>query len=212
MRVLLIEDHPIVRAGCRRLLEQLPAVEIVEASAGAEGLRINAASLPDTIILDLNLPDASGLSLVRELLAANPAARIVVFSMYEDPALVQSAIDAGAMAFVAKSDNPEALIEAIEKVVVGEMHLGAVVARKLALMNLQPPNGPLQGLTAREREALRLLADGRTLAEIAEQMSISYRSAANLVSQLKGKLGVSSNAALIRLAVEHLPSGSRYLS
>ena len=148
--------------------------------------------------------NASGLSLLRELLAANPAARIVVFSMYEDPVLVQSAIDAGAMAFVTKSDNPEALVEAIEKVVAGEMHLGAVVARKLALMNLQPPTGPLQELTAREREGLRLLAGG-TLAEIAEQMSISYRSAANLVSQLKVKLGVSSNAALIRLALEHLP-------
>ena len=154
MRVLLIEDHPIVRAGCRRLLEQLPAIEIVEASTGAEGLRINAASPPDMIILDLNLPDTSGLSLVRELLAANSAARIVVFSMYEDPTLVQTAIDAGAMAFVTKSDNPEALIEAIEKVIAGEMHLGAVVARKLALMNLQPPTGRLQGLTAREREAL----------------------------------------------------------
>lgn len=209
MRVLLIEDHPIVRAGCRRLLEQLPAIEILEASTGAEGLRVNTASRPETIILDLNLPDASGLSLLRDLLAANAAARVVVFSMYEDPALVRSAIEAGARGFVTKNDNPEALVEAVQKVAAGEMHLGAVVARKLALMNLQPAKGPLHSLTAREREALSLLAEGRTLAQIGEQMSISYRSAANLISQLKTKLGASSTAAVIRLALEHMPTMHR---
>lgn len=207
MRLLLIEDHPIVRSGVRRMLRE-HASEIQEAGTAAEGLALFATMRPDIVLLDLNLPDMGGLDVLQRLRAAQPAQLVIVFSMYEDPGFVRRAIDLGARGYVTKGDAPDALADAVRAVMAGELYLGAVAAKKLALANLRASPGRFAALTAREQETLRLLGDGQSVGEIADRLSVSYRTAASAVAQLRGKLAVASTAALIKLAVEARRDGS----
>lgn len=207
MRLLLIEDHPIVRSGVRRMLRE-HASEIQEAGTAAEGLALFATMRPDIVLLDLNLPDMGGLDVLQRLRATQPAQLVIVFSMYEDPGFVRRAIDLGARGYVTKGDAPDALADAVRAVMAGELYLGAVAAKKLALANLRASPGRFAALTAREQETLRLLGDGQSVGEIADRLSVSYRTAASAVAQLRGKLAVASTAALIKLAVEARRDGS----
>jgi len=207
MLVLLIEDHPIVRAGCRRVLAGRERLDIVEASNAADGLHMAREHRPDVIVLDLNLPDASGLDLLREL-SREREAKILVFSMYEDPAFVARALESGAAGYLTKNDDPDTLLDAIERVTRGEVHLGHTVAQKLALMHLRPDEDPLRDLSPRERQVLDLLGAGCSLSDIAARLDISYRTVANISSQLKSKLRVPNAAALIKLAVEQRRAGA----
>jgi two-component system, NarL family, invasion response regulator UvrY len=199
MKVLLIEDHPIVREGCRRLLQVRPGLEVIEASNAAEGLSA-AADAPDVVVLDLNLPDMRGLDLLTRLREVSPAARLIVFSMYEEPAFVARAMEAGALGYVTKNDDPECLLEAVDSVVVGRPYLARSVAMKLALGRFA--SAPVDTLSDRERRLVELLGAGRTLGEISADMAISYRTAAALAARTRGKLGLRTNAALIKFAVE----------
>jgi DNA-binding NarL/FixJ family response regulator len=201
MKLLLIEDHPIVRRGCRRLLAE-DGMEVIEASSAAEGLALCETARPEVIVLDLNLPDAGGLDLLPRLRAAHPDGRVIIFSMYEDAGFVRRAMDLGARGYVTKNDDPEALADAVRAVRAGELYLGAVAARKLAMANLRGASGRFADLTRREQEVLALLAEGQSLSEIGDRLAVSYRTAASLVAQLRGKLAVGSTAALIKLAVE----------
>lgn len=205
--ILLIEDHPIVRAGCRRVLQSRAGIMLIEANCAAEGLRLNREQRPDLIVLDLNLPDANGLDLLRQLRGETPSAKVLVFSMYEDPTFVAHALEAGATGYVAKNDDPDMLLEAIDSVAQGRTYLGHTVAQGLALMNLRGSGGVLASLSPREREVLELLGEGRSLSEISARLEISYRTVANISSQLKHKLGVATASALVKLAVEHRRAG-----
>lgn len=202
MRVLLIEDHPIVRSGCRRLLQRRDGIEVIEASTAADGLAQCETAAPDVVVLDLNLPDMSGFALLARIRAGTPDKPVVVFSMYEDPAFVARALDAGARGYIAKSDDPDVLADAVEAVAKGDIYLGAAVARKVALMNLRGARGRLDALSAREMDVMALLRDGKSVTEIAAHLNTSYRTAANTVAQLRAKLDVPSMAALIKLALE----------
>ncbi|HTU53728.1 MAG TPA: response regulator transcription factor [Acetobacteraceae bacterium] len=207
-RVLLIEDHPIVRAGCRRLLEERGEDSVIEAETASEGLRLCRDASPDLVILDLGLADG-GLALLRRLLAAVPGLNVLVFSMHEEPVMVAGALEAGARGYVSKNDDPAALLEAVERIGAGEVYLSRPVAQKLALMNLRPGESPLRGLSAREREVLALLSTGRSLAEVAAEIGVSYRTAAAVAAQIRAKLNLPSMAALIRLAVEQASAAAR---
>ena len=165
MKVLLIEDHPIVRAGCRRLLAERPDVTVIEAETAAAGLAAVEAHAPDLIILDLNLPDARGLDVLKTLRARPSPPRVIVFSMYEEPAFVSTALDSGAAAYVSKNDDPDALLEAMDAVLAGQTYLSRALAQKLALARLSgAPANPLEGLSERERDLVNLLATGQSLA------------------------------------------------
>ena len=202
MRILLIEDHPIVRAGCRRLLQGISGTDVHEATNAADGLRLARALSPEIIVLDLRLPDANGLDLLESLMANEGGAKVIVFSMYEDPAFAARALEAGAQGYVTKNDDPDVLLQAIEKVGRGGTFLTALMAEKLVLLTTNAGIDPLRSLSNRERHVLKLLGQGRTLAEIADQLEVSYRTSANIVAQIKGKLHINSMAALIKLAVE----------
>ena len=204
MRILLIEDHPIVRAGCRRMLQTKDDVEVQEAATAADGLRIVREFIPDIIVLDLNLPDVNGLSLLAALVFAAPERKIIVFSMYDDPAFAQRALESGAKGYITKNDDPDVLLQAIETVAGGGLFLTASMAGKLALMAAKGSNDPLRDLSGREREVLELLGDGKTLAEIADRLNISYRTSASLTAQIKTKLNITSTAALIKWAADRL--------
>lgn len=199
MKVLLIEDHAIVRAGCARVLGTRPDLEVVEARTGAEGVAA-AREGADLVILDLNLPDMRGLEVLLALREAQPALKVIIFSMYEDPALVSRALEAGAQGFVSKNDDPDLLLEAIDSVVAGGRYLGHAVAQKMALASLTVD--PLAGLSERERTLVDLLGSARTLAEISAELDVTYRTAAALTARTRIKLGLRTNSALIKFAVE----------
>ncbi|HUB14895.1 MAG TPA: response regulator transcription factor [Acetobacteraceae bacterium] len=203
MRVLLIDDHPIVRTACCRLLNMKGGIETAEAATATEGLSIARAFLPEIIVLDLRLRDGSGLGLLATMIAEKPERKIIVFSMYEDPTFAARALDAGARGYITKNDDPDALLQAIDKVAAGGVFLTPAMAEQLALMTAGRDADPLRSLSARERQVLRLLGLGKTLSEIAGELNVSYRTSAHMTAQIKAKLRITSTAALIKWAVDH---------
>jgi two-component system, NarL family, invasion response regulator UvrY len=204
MRILLIEDHPIVRAGVRRLLQGTGEAEVLEATNAADGLRLAHEVSPEVIILDLRLPGGSGLDLLEPLMANDRTLpKVIVFSMYEDPAFAVRALEAGAKGYITKNDDPEVLLQAVETVSNDGVFLTTSMAEKLALLTAKIRDDPLRYLSNREREVLDLLGQGKTLTEIADQLTISYRTSASIAAQIKSKLNLNTTAALIKWAVEH---------
>ncbi len=202
VKVLVIEDHPIVRDGCMRIFARRSDIEALEASSAEAGHDLNRKLSPEIIILDVNLPDANGLEIIATLLGDNPKAKIIVFSMYEAASFVTHALEKGARGYITKTDDPMTILAAIDKVRTGTVYLGQTVAQQLALYNLQIANSPLRDLSDRERQVLNLLGDGKSLTEISTQLTIGYKTAANLVSTIKQKLAIPTSSALIKFAVE----------
>jgi len=202
IKILLIEDHPIVRDGCLRILARRPDFEAMEADTARAGLAANRSFRPDIIILDLELPDIGGLEVISELQRDNPATRIIIFSMYEAATFVTRALERGARGYVTKNDDPNAILHAIDKVLSGAVFLCQAVAQNLALANLEPAEDPLRSLSERERQVVTLLGEGKSLTEIASALAIGYKTAANIVSAVKQKLRIGTSPALIKFAVE----------
>ncbi len=202
VKVLVIEDHPIVREGCRRICSRRPDIDTMEASTAEEGLAANRDFQPDVVILDIGLGETDGFDIVPKLLADNKAARIIIFSMYEAARFVTRALDLGARGYITKNDDPNTILAAIDKVRSGAVYLGQSVAQALALANLDPANNPLRDLTERERQVVALLGDGKNLSEIAAKLDIGYKTAANTVASVKQKLKMATSPALIKFAVE----------
>jgi two-component system, NarL family, invasion response regulator UvrY len=202
MRVLIVDDHPIVASGCRALLAGDPGVVILEASDADSGERVFVAERPDVCVLDINLPGVSGFELARRILARTAAARIIMFSMNDDPIFAARAIEAGAKGYVSKSGDPDDLIEAIREVGNGGVFLPPAMAKSIAFAGPGFTQGPLAKLTSREIEILRLLSTGKSLSEIAWLVNVSYKTIANTSSIMRQKLGVRSSAELVRLAIE----------
>ncbi|ACB93958.1 response regulator transcription factor [Beijerinckia indica] len=200
--ILIIEDHPIVREGCRRLFSRRPDIETHDAASAGAGLACNKTLRPDVIILDVDLPDASGLDMIPALLQDNDTARIIVFSMYEARNFVTRALELGARGYVTKNDDPDMILQATDKVLSGALYLGQTVAQNLALAQIEPAQDPLRDLSEREREVLHFMGEGKSLGEIARALSLGYKTVANIVSMLKQKLGVTTSPALIKFAVE----------
>jgi two-component system, NarL family, invasion response regulator UvrY len=200
MRILIVEDHPVVRSGLRRLLAA-DAEEIQEAASGHEALAMFRALRPTVVIIDLNLPGISGLEVIGRLKVVDPDARILVLSMHDDPMHVTRALQAGAAGYVTKNARPEEIIEAVRRIARGRSYLEHAIAEELAFLSVQQTTPPLMSLSARELEVLRLLADGRTLPQIADTLGISQKTAANSCSRIKAKLGAVTTADLIRIAL-----------
>lgn len=202
MRVLIVDDHPIVVSGCRALLAEDSEIVLAEASDAESGERFFAAQHPDVCVIDINLPTVSGFELARRILARDPAARIIMFSMNDDPIFAARAIEAGAKGYVSKSGDPCDLVEAIRQVGRGETYLPPAMARSIAFAGPAFAQSPLSRLTTREMEILRLLSAGKSLAEIAWLVHASYKTVANTASIMRQKLGVRTAAELVRLAIE----------
>src|SRR5262245_39690393 len=199
---LIVDDHPIVRAGLRRLLAGEPQLEVCEAASGREALNIVRDRTPDVVVLDLNLPGIGGLEVIARIRTIEPGARILVLSMHEDQIHVTRALQAGAAGYVTKNAPPEELLEAIRRVAAGHTYIEHDLAEELVFANLGTPYDPFKDLSGRDLEILRLLAKGFTLLQIAETIGISYKTAANNCSQIKAKLGTASTAGLIRIAIQ----------
>jgi two-component system, NarL family, invasion response regulator UvrY len=202
IKILLIEDHPIVRDGCLRILARRPDFEAAEANSAKAGLAANRSFTPDVIILDLELPDIGGLEAIADLLHDNPATKVIIFSMYEAATFVTKALGRGARGYVTKNDDPNAILQAIDKVLSGSVYLGQSAAQSLALANFEPAADPLKVLSERERQVVTLLGEGKSLGEISAALAIGYKTAANIVSAVKQKLRIGTSPALIKFAVE----------
>jgi len=203
MRVLIVDDHPIVASGCRAVLSGEPEIALLEAADAEGGERVFTSEQPDVCIIDINLPTVSGFELARRILGRQPAARIIMFSMNDDPVFAARAIEVGAKGYVSKSGDPNDLVEAIVQVGRGDTYLPPAIARSLAFAGPTAAQSPLAKLTSREMEILRLLGAGKSLTEIAWLVQSSYKTVANTSSIIRQKLGVRTSGELVRLAIDH---------
>ncbi len=202
MRVLIVDDHRIVASGCRALFADDAGIEILEASDAESGEQVFLVEEPDICVVDINLPTVSGFELARRILTHAASARLIMFSMNDDPVFAARAIDIGAKGYVSKSGDPNDLVEAIREVANGGVYLPATIARSLAFARPAVAQSPLSKLTSREIEILRLLSAGKSLSEIAWLVHSSYKTIANTSSIVRKKLGLRSSSELVRFAIE----------
>jgi len=202
MRVLIVDDHRIVASGCRALFGDDPDIVILEASDAESGERAFVDEHPDVCVLDINLPTVSGFELARRILARDGAARIIMFSMNDDPIFAARAIEVGAKGYVSKTGDPCDLMEAVREVGKGGTYLPPALARSIAFAGPAFARSPLSKLTSREMEILRLLSAGKNLSEIAWLIHSSYKTVANTSSIMRQKLGVRTSAELVLLAIK----------
>jgi two-component system, NarL family, invasion response regulator UvrY len=202
MRVLIVDDHPIVASGCRTVLADEPEIVLLEAADAESAERVFVTEHPDISVIDINLPTVSGFELARRILAHSASARIIMFSMNDDPVFVARAIEIGAKGYVAKTGDPNDLVEAIREVAKGNVYLPPAIARSMAFAGPAVASSPLSKLNSREMEILRLLSSGKTLSEIAWLVHAPYKTVANTSSIIRQKLGVRTSAELVRLAIE----------
>jgi DNA-binding NarL/FixJ family response regulator len=202
IRILLVDDHPVVRAGYQRLLEQAGDISVVaQADRTEAACAAFAEHAPDVTVTDLAMPGSGGLELIRRVLLRTATARILVFSMHDSDMLVRRALDLGARGFLSKSSAPEALIDAVRRVAAGERYLGPELPHEW--LTDPSPDNRLATLTPREFEIFRLLARGETAAQCAVALNLSPKTVSNHQTLIKEKLGVSTTAALVHLAISH---------
>jgi DNA-binding NarL/FixJ family response regulator len=198
MKILIVDDHAIVRDGLSRLLATDGDHEVKLAATGREALLLARSFRPALVILDLNLPGLGGLELLRRLVAIE-AGRILVLSMHAEPLYARRSLEAGAHGYVSKNAAPDELLTAVRRVAAGGRYVEAEIAQALAL---GAGAETLNALSPRELEIMRLLAAGSSLAEIADALGASYKTIANTCTLIKTKLGVARTADLVRLAIE----------
>ncbi len=201
--ILVVDDHPIVRAGVRQLILQIPSAKVEEAETGEEGYRLFQELYPDMVLLDITLPGIGGLEVLRRIRANREDAKVLMFSMHEDPVFASRAMQAGAKGYITKNNAADLLVEAIEKVLGGGIYLSADTAQQLAMLNIGAGTSALSDLSRRELEILRLLGEGKSMNDISDVLGISYKTVANNLTQIKNKLDISKTAELMRFAISH---------
>jgi DNA-binding NarL/FixJ family response regulator len=206
IRLLIVEDHPLYRKGLRMVLGAVDDFEVVgEATDGRQAVELALDLRPDVVMMDLQLPGQSGIAAIREIVAIRPETRILVVTLFQDDDSVFAALRAGARGYILKDSDEEDMLRAIRAIAAGEtLFSGAVASRVLAyFQHVRPVASPaFPTLTGRERDILSLLAQGRSNAAIAQELSLSVKTVANNVSAIFGKLQVSDRAEAIVRARE----------
>ncbi len=202
--VMLVDDHAVVRAGLRRLLEGATNIRVVaEASTGEQACQVYATQPADVVVMDITMPGIGGLEAMRRILARDAEAKLLVFSVHENEVFLARALDAGARGYVTKRSAPEHLIEAVRRVAEGSVYLSPDIAPYLVRFRSARDLSPFDRLSTREFEVFRLLAEGRSVQEVADLMFLSPKTVGNHYTQIKRKLGLSSSAEFARLAIRH---------
>jgi DNA-binding NarL/FixJ family response regulator len=200
--VLLVDDHAVVREGYRRLLEDSGIHVSGEASSATDAYQQFCSLAPSVVVMDIALSGVSGIEGMRRILAREPRARVLIFSMYEEIIFVRRALEAGAAGYLTKSSAPRVLVEAVNAVARGQRYLSHDIALSLALAPPAAGTSAYPQLSAREFEVLKLLAQGCTLSDIAKQLCRNQKTVANHQSAIKQKLGADNNAQLVRIAMQ----------
>lgn len=201
--VLLIDDHPVVLDGYGRLLDKTPGIKVVaKASNGETACELYQKHLPDVAILDLNMPGIGGLETLRRIRAKNPVAHILVFTMHDNATLIQRVMEAGATGYITKQSGVSQMVEAVRQVANGKLFVDLKHIPDLMHWSINPPNDPIRLLSEREFQLFQLLAEGYSVMEIAEILSISPKTAGVHHTSIMKKLGVKNTVQLVRLAIQ----------
>ena len=201
--IVLVDDHAVVRAGVRRLLEQEPLFEVIgEAESGEKAYQIIGELKPDVMVIDLSMPGMGGLEAIRRILMRYEKAKILVLSMHEDLSFANQALKLGAKGYLIKNALADDLVKSIETVSNGEVFLSAEIAKKMAMQSISGDKDPIHELSAREFEIFRLLAEGLDIDAIASILNISSKTVSNYQTMIKQKLDINSPVELIRYAIK----------
>jgi two-component system, NarL family, invasion response regulator UvrY len=205
IRVLLVDDHAVVRTGFRLLLQSQPDINVVaEAQSGEAACQMYPELTPDVVVMDLGMPGMGGLEALRRIRARNPAARVLALSAHDDPMHARRALREGALGFLSKRSAPEALIEAIASLAAGRRYLDPDLAQKLALAEIEgATRSPIEQLSEREFEVFIRLAAGATVQKIADDLKLSASTIGTHLYNIKQKLGVVNQSELTLLAIRH---------
>ncbi|MGD2083347.1 MAG: response regulator transcription factor [Chromatiales bacterium] len=202
IRVLLCDDHEVVRAGYQRLLESTPDIRVVaQAASGEEAFRKYLEQRPDVVVMDLSMPGMGGLEASRRILSHDESAGILVFSVHENEVMLSRALDRGVRGYISKRSASRVMVEAVRQVAAGRMYVDQEMLPHLLSRRPSPDQQGLSCLSAREFEVFRLLVDSKSVREIAEILAISPKTAGHHVTALKTKLGIADVAGLTRLAI-----------
>ncbi len=201
-RVMLVDDHAVVRAGIKRLLEQEGQFTVVaEAESGERAYVLFGEFLPDICVMDISMPGMGGLEAIKKIIARYPSAKLLVLSMHENAAFANQAIKAGAKGYLAKNGLAEELTNALESVVNGDIYININIANKIAMESLTKEQDLLHQLSAREFEIFRMLCEGAEINQIAHLLNISVKTVANYQTTIKQKLGINNTVEMVRLAI-----------
>ena len=201
--IVLVDDHAVVRAGVRRLLEQETLFEVIgEAESGEKAYKIFGELKPDVMVMDLSMPGMGGLESIRRILMRHERARILVLSMHEDLSFANQALKLGAKGYLIKNALGDDLVKSIQMVARGEIFLSDEIAKKMAMQSISGTEDPIDELSAREFEIFRLLAEGLEIDAIAATLNISSKTVSNYQTMIKQKLNINTAVELIRYAIK----------
>jgi DNA-binding NarL/FixJ family response regulator len=201
--IILVDDHAVVRAGVRRLLEQEPLFEVIgEAESGEKAYQIFGELKPDVMVMDLSMPGMGGLESIRRILMRYEKAKILVLSMHEDLSFANQALKLGAKGYLTKNTLADDLVKSIETVTQGDVFLSDEIAKKMAMQSILGNQDPVHELSAREFEIFRLLAEGLDIDAIASTLNISSKTVSNYQTMIKQKLNINTPIELIRYAIK----------
>jgi DNA-binding NarL/FixJ family response regulator len=204
IKVILVDDHVVVRSGVKRLLEEQADLQVVaEADSGDDAYKLYHQHQPDVMMMDMNMSGSSGLATLGQIKARYPEAKLLMFTSHKEVVFAVQAIGAGAKGYVLKSSTAEEVIQAVRQVSSGKSYLSSEVAQAIALQNISADDDPTRMLTPREFEIFRLLAEGSDIDTIADTLKIGQKTVANYQTQLKHKLNIHTPVELVRLAVKH---------
>ena len=201
IRVMLVDDHVLVRMGFRMLLADARVEVVAEAGSGEQACQDYAKVLPDVVVMDLSMPGMGGLEAVRRLLAQDPKARVLALSAHEDSAHPRRVLRAGALGYLAKRSAPEALITAVSAVARGERYVDAHTAQALAMAQIDGGSSPTDMLSEREFSVFMQLARGQSVAQIAESLKLSPSTVGTHLYHVKQKLNASNQSELTLVAL-----------
>ena len=202
IQVMLVDDHAVVRMGFRLLLEGAPDMKVVaEAVSGEEAYRIYQEKHPDVVVMDISMPGIGGLEALNRIIAKDPAARILVLSAHEDTMHPRRVLKAGALGYLSKRSAAEELIQAIRQVAQGKTFIEPGIAQQLAMQQLTGDKNPVDVLSAREFEVFMLLAQGKTVVDIAAMLHLSPRTVGTHLYNIKQKLNASNSAEIALIAM-----------
>ncbi len=203
MKILIVDDHPVIIAGCRSMFAAEENYEIIDAKDADSGFEAFVNYKPDLCIIDISLPGKPGFDLVQRIIERNRDSKIIIFSMNDDPVFASRALRLGAKGYVTKNDNPYLLLDAINAVMSGKNYLMTKISEALSIQNDVKNYDIWTILTEREREVFKLLGTGMKIREIAQETGISYKTVANTCSIIKNKLKLQTIGELSQMALEY---------
>lgn len=202
IKIVLVDDHAVVRTGYRLLLENDPGIEVIAELESGEQANQQARELnPDVIVMDLSMPGMGGLEAIRRIKAKNPEIKILVFTMHDNVSFVEHAMDAGASGYITKNNAPNILIQAVRQIATGEKYIEPTLENEMNVQHQLGKGSALSNLLHREFQIFCLFAEGLNANDIATDLSLSVKTVANYQTQIKEKLGVSSTTELVKLAI-----------